>query len=100
LIPKSSVKDIPDLLPATSWWHGPSGHFYGSQVDDPNITAEEDQVFEIAARNVINPATATGKRFSWGVPATNERVESHFTVRFSSNMSIITAAKRGACELT
>lgn len=25
------------------------------------------------------PATIKGKRFSWGIPATNERVESHFT---------------------
>jgi hypothetical protein len=38
-------------------------------------------MFEIAARNVIDPETATGTRFSWGIPATKERVESHFTVR-------------------
>jgi salicylate hydroxylase len=37
-------------------------------------------MFEIAARNVVDPETAKGKRFSWGIPATNERVESHFVV--------------------
>lgn len=37
-------------------------------------------MFEIACRNVIDPSTSTEKRFSWGIPATNERVESHFKV--------------------
>ena len=49
-------------------------------MDDEAETPPEEQMFEIAARNVIDPATATGKRFSWGVPATKERVESFFTV--------------------
>jgi hypothetical protein len=71
------------LTPATSWWHGPAGHFYGCLVDDPAETPLEDQQFEIAARSVIDPATATGKRFSWGVPATKERVESFFTVSYA-----------------
>jgi salicylate hydroxylase len=51
-------------------------------VDDPSEKSPEEQLFEIAARNVIDPETATGKRFSWGVPATKERVESHFIVSF------------------
>jgi len=68
------------MIPATSWWHGPAGHFYGSLVDDPSETAPENQLFEIAARSVIDPTTAVGKRFSWGVPATKGRVESFFTV--------------------
>lgn len=37
-------------------------------------------MFEIAARKVVDPATVKGKKFSWGVPATKERVESFFTV--------------------
>lgn len=37
-------------------------------------------MYEIAARKVVNPATETGKTFSWGVPATKERVESFFLV--------------------
>lgn len=77
------------MTTATTWWHGPTGHFYGSPVDDPSETAPEDRMFEIAARNVVDPATATGKKFSWGVPATKERVESFFTVSASSLSSFI-----------
>ncbi|KAL2067583.1 hypothetical protein VTL71DRAFT_2008 [Oculimacula yallundae] len=79
LIPASSVSSISGIHGVNTWWHGPAGHFYGSPVDDPAETAEVDRKFEIAARSVIDPATATGKRFSWGVPATKERVESFFT---------------------
>jgi hypothetical protein len=53
---------------------------YGSLVDDPSETPEEEQMLEIAARNVRDPATVSGKRFSWGVLATKERVEGCFTV--------------------
>lgn len=80
LIPLSRILPIADMTPATSWWHGPTGHFYGSLVDDPTETAEEERMFEIAARKVVDPSTDLGKKFSWGVPATKERVESFFTV--------------------
>ncbi|CZR53485.1 uncharacterized protein PAC_03364 [Phialocephala subalpina] len=79
LIPVSSISHTPDLTVATSWWHGPTGHFYGSLVDDPSETSPEEQKFEIAARKVVDPTTDLGKKFSWGVPATKERVESFFT---------------------
>lgn len=59
-------------------WHGPTGHFYGSLVDDPSESPSGGHMFEIAARSVEDPSKATGKKFSWGVPATNERVLSHF----------------------
>lgn len=84
LIPVTSVSHIQDMTIATTWWHGPAGHVYSSLVDDASETPQESQKFELAARSVIDPATATGKRFSWGVPATNERVESYFTVCNSS----------------
>lgn len=64
---------------STGWWHGPAGHFYNSFVDDPSETPEEEQKFEIAVHNVVPAETVKEKRFSWGIPATNERVESHFT---------------------
>jgi len=80
LVSLNSILPITDMTPATTWWHGPSGHFYGSLVDDPSETPEGERMFEIAARKVVDPATAVGKRFSWGVPATKERVESFFTV--------------------
>ena len=79
LIPAWTVSNIPSVLPSTSWWHSPSGHVYTSLVDSPSSTSLTAQMFEIAARSVIDPSLATGKQFSWGVPAKNERVKSHFT---------------------
>lgn len=78
LIPLSSISHIPDISSSTAWWHGPSGHVYFSRVDDPSENAAGEHMFEIACRNVIDPSTSTEKRFSWGIPATNEKVESHF----------------------
>ncbi|KAH8600707.1 salicylate hydroxylase [Bisporella sp. PMI_857] len=77
LIPLATVS--PEINDHTSWWHGKAGHVYFSPVDDPSETSDDKQMFEIACRNIINPATALGKRYSWGVPATKERVEAHFT---------------------
>lgn len=80
LIPKSSISHIPDVSESTSWWHGPSGHAYFSPVDDPSETAPEDEKFEISVRHVVDPEIDKERRFSWGIPATNERVAAHFTV--------------------
>ena len=65
------------MTESTAWWHGPSGHFYNCLVDPPS-TPHEDQYWEIACHNVNPSLIGTEKRFSWGVPTTNERVESHF----------------------
>lgn len=65
---------------STNWWHGPTGHAYCTVVDDPAEVPEQEQMFEISCRNVVDPALVTEKKYSWGVPATNERVLSHFTV--------------------
>jgi salicylate hydroxylase len=78
IIPKSLIVHIPEMK-KTAWWHGPAGHFYNCLVDDPSETPEDKQMFEIAVHNVVPAATVKEKRFSWGIPATNERVESHFT---------------------
>jgi salicylate hydroxylase len=67
------------MTSSTAWWHGPAGHFYNCLVDDPSEIPEEEQMFEIAVHNVVPAASVKEKRFSWGIPATNERVESHFT---------------------
>ncbi|KAF2490667.1 salicylate hydroxylase [Lophium mytilinum] len=79
IIPKSLIVDIPEMTVSTAWWHGPAGHFYNCLVDDPSETPEDKQMWEIAVHNVVPAATVKEKRFSWGIPATNERVESHFT---------------------
>ncbi|RDW84272.1 putative FAD-binding monooxygenase [Coleophoma cylindrospora] len=80
LIPLSSVAQIDTMGHHTNWWHGTAGHVYTTIVDDPAEAAPgDDLLFEIAARNVIDPKQAKEKRFSWGVPATNARVLAHFT---------------------
>ncbi|CRG92549.1 salicylate hydroxylase [Talaromyces islandicus] len=81
LVPAKSLSHIPDLVPETSWWHGPAGHCYFSLVDDPSEFSDSgpDQMLEISCRYIIDPALDTERRFSWGIPATNERVTAHFT---------------------
>lgn len=82
LIPIGSVKHIPDIAEGTSWWHGSDGHVYLSPVDDPeDVPDEKDRMFEISCRRTLDPSGQEGKVFSWGVPVTKERVDSHFTVR-------------------
>ncbi|EXJ94920.1 hypothetical protein A1O1_00038 [Capronia coronata CBS 617.96] len=78
LIPQHTIAHIPDLTAATQWWHGPAGHVYHSLVDDPSEVPEQERLFEIAARTVVDPETDAGPKFSWGIPATNEKVESQF----------------------
>jgi salicylate hydroxylase len=75
----SKVSHLPDVKTYTTWWFGKSGHVYTSPVDDPGELSDEQRMLEISCRSLIDPATDTRKRFSWGVPATNERVLSHFT---------------------
>ncbi|OKL61840.1 hypothetical protein UA08_02296 [Talaromyces atroroseus] len=79
LVPRSLLAHIPDIPTCTSWWHGPSGHAYFSPVDDPSRTEPEDEMIEISSRTIVDPETDKTRRWSWGVPTTNEHVESHFT---------------------
>lgn len=72
-ISSESLLGLPkNFFDCTSWWHAPHGHFYLSKVGEG--------FWEIAARAVDDPAKVTAEKFSWGVPVTNERVLSHFTV--------------------
>ncbi|KAL1980865.1 hypothetical protein VTN96DRAFT_3400 [Rasamsonia emersonii] len=79
LIRRALVAHLPDISKSTSWWHGPAGHAYFSPVDDPSEIAPEDQLFEISVRYLVDPETDKERRYSWGIPATKERVEAHFT---------------------
>jgi len=91
LLPASAVSE--EVRKCTQWWFGPPGHVYVSPVDDVSEMNENDQMFEISCRNVIDPTVAIGKRVSWGVPATNKRVQSHFTVSvlvFSLSVGLLT----------
>ncbi|KAM0708431.1 hypothetical protein Q7P35_005083 [Cladosporium inversicolor] len=78
LIPLSKVAHLPDVNTTTTWWYGKVGHVYTSPVDDASEFSDDKRTLEISCRNLVDPATDTRKRFSWGVPATNERVLSHF----------------------
>jgi hypothetical protein len=63
-----------------TWRHGPSGLVYFSRLDDSSEKAPDEQMVEISARNIIDSSISTEKRFSYGIPAANERGESHFKV--------------------
>nr|OQO20310.1 hypothetical protein B0A51_14190 [Rachicladosporium sp. CCFEE 5018] len=73
------VKHLPEIAETTTWWYGKAGHVYTSPVDNPEDLCDEERMLEISCRNVVDPATDSRTRFSWGVPVTNERVVSHFT---------------------
>ena len=88
LIPLSKVAHLPDVNTTTTWWYGKVGHVYTSPVDDASEFSDDKRTLEISCRNLVDPATDTRKRFSWGVPATNERVLSHFTVSTIQNLAL------------
>ncbi|OQO07638.1 hypothetical protein B0A48_07335 [Cryoendolithus antarcticus] len=75
LIPWSKVKHLPEIAETTAWWYGKDGHEYTSPVDDPEELCDAERMLEISCRNLLDPATDLTKRFNWGVPATNERVD-------------------------
>lgn len=79
-MPLSSATHLPDVNTYTTWWYGKAGHVYTSPVDNSDEMDSDQRMLEISCRSLVDPATDTRKRFSWGVPATNERVLSHFTV--------------------
>jgi hypothetical protein len=80
LVSRALVAHLPDVSTSTTWWHGPAGHTYFSPVDDPSEITPEKEMFEISVRYVVDPETDRERRYSWGIPATKERVEVHFTV--------------------
>ncbi|OQO09005.1 hypothetical protein B0A48_05896 [Cryoendolithus antarcticus] len=75
LIPWPRVKHLPEITETTTWWYGKDGHVYTSPVDDPEELCDEERMLEISCRNLVDPATDSTTRFSWSVPATNERVD-------------------------
>ncbi|KAI1612568.1 FAD-binding monooxygenase [Exophiala viscosa] len=78
LIPRSSLAHLPDISRGTSWWYGKGGHAYLSGVDDPSkLKPGEEELFELSVRSYHEPEIP-GRTVSWGIPATNERVQSRF----------------------
>ncbi|PPJ57741.1 hypothetical protein CBER1_00021 [Cercospora berteroae] len=70
LLPWDAVRDLDPRFATTAWWHTPTTHVYFSPVGEG--------LWEIAARAYQDPAIHAADKHSWGVPVTNEVVESHF----------------------
>ncbi|KAL1602806.1 hypothetical protein SLS60_006227 [Paraconiothyrium brasiliense] len=70
LLPWAAVSDLDPRFSTTAWWHTPTTHVYFSPVGEG--------LWEIAARAWHDPKVHSASKVSWGVPVTNEHVESHF----------------------
>lgn len=74
LLPLRDLEESGDpRLAKTGWWHLPGSHVYFSPVGEG--------LGEIASRENQDPAIYGASKVVWGVPVTNEHVESHFKVR-------------------
>lgn len=84
LVPRATLAHIPDISNGTSWWYVKGGHVFLSGVDDPSeIEAGGEDLFELSVRSYHEP-DVPGRTVSWGIPATNERVQARFVVCFKS----------------
>ncbi|KAK5046936.1 hypothetical protein LTR84_007290 [Exophiala bonariae] len=78
LVPRATLAHIPDISNGTSWWYVKGGHVFLSGVDDPSeIEAGGEDLFELSVRSYHEP-DVPGRTVSWGIPATNERVQARF----------------------
>ncbi|POS77046.1 hypothetical protein DHEL01_v204563 [Diaporthe helianthi] len=84
LIPLESVDHL-SITKYTVFHHGPRKMFKCSVMSTQDEVDEGKGLWEMTLRSYEDPAQASGKKYSWGIPATNERVASHFTA-FSSEI--------------
>lgn len=54
--------------------------FKCSVVSTQEEIEEGKGLWEMTLRSYEDPSKAQGEKYSWGVPASNQRVASHFTV--------------------
>lgn len=80
LIPLSSVDHL-SITKYTAFHHGPRRMFKCSVVSTREEIEAGEGLWEMTLRSYEDPETAQGTKYSWGVPASNERVAEHFTVR-------------------
>lgn len=73
LLPLEDLTAQDPRFGVTGWWHLPTSHVYFSPVGEG--------LGEIASREYQDPAVHSASKVVWGVPVTNEHVESHFKVR-------------------
>lgn len=72
LLPLEDLTAQDPRFGTTGWWHLPTSHVYFSPVGEG--------LGEIASREYQDPAVHSASKVVWGVPVTNEHVESHFKV--------------------
>lgn len=77
LLPLQDLTDQDPRFGVTGWWHMPTSHVYFSPVGEG--------LGEIASREYQDPAVHSASKVVWGVPVTNEHVESHFKVPYPSS---------------
>lgn len=75
LLPLAELVAQDERFAQTGWWHLPESHVYFSPVGEG--------LGEIAARETQDPQVYGANKVVWGVPVTNEHVESHFKVQIS-----------------
>lgn len=68
------------LLKSTAFHHGPNTNFKCSIVSTAEEIAAGEGQWEMTLRYREDPAKVTEKKFSWGVPVSNDHVAKHFTV--------------------
>lgn len=79
MIPLDLVKHL-SISKYTAFHHGPKRTFKCSVVSSQEEIDAGKGLWELTLRAYEDPAQAEGKKYSWGIPASNERVASHFTV--------------------
>lgn len=72
LLPLEDLVAQDERFALTGWWHLPQSHVYFSPVGEG--------LGEIASRETQDPEVYGASKVVWGVPVTNEHVESHFKV--------------------
>jgi salicylate hydroxylase len=88
LLPRNELKGLDSRFDITGWWHLPSSHVWFSPVSE--------EYSEIAAREYQDPEIHSARKSTWGVPITNEYVESHFTEYLPQIQAAIKAIPTGA----
>lgn len=79
LIPLETVNHL-SITKYTAFHHGPKRMFKCSVVSKKKEIEAGEGLWEMTLRSYEDPSEASGKKYRWGVPASNERVASHFTV--------------------
>ncbi|KAJ4390562.1 hypothetical protein N0V93_004158 [Gnomoniopsis smithogilvyi] len=78
LIPLASVDHL-SITRYTAFHHGPQRMFKCSVVSTQEEIEQGNGLWELTLRSYEDPTKAQEKKYSWGVPASNQRVADHFT---------------------